>query len=42
MEEQVLGGERRRWRVERLQRKEEEMDLWQRDWGYLVDLGMSA
>ncbi len=33
----VLGGERRRWRVERLQRKEEEMDIWQRDWGYLID-----
>jgi hypothetical protein len=42
VEDGVLGGERSRWRVERLQRKEEEMDLWQRDWGYLVDLGMSA
>ena len=42
VEERVLGGERRWWRIERLQRKEEEMDLWQRDWGYLVDLGMSA
>lgn len=37
VEEGVLGGERRSWRVERLQRKEEEMDIWQRDWGYLID-----
>lgn len=38
VEEGVLGGERRRWRVERLQRKEGEMDIWQKDWGYLIEV----
>ncbi|KAE9382125.1 hypothetical protein N431DRAFT_507007 [Stipitochalara longipes BDJ] len=36
-----FGGETN-WRVERLQRKREENDLWEREWGYLVDLSMSA
>jgi hypothetical protein len=35
-------GERKRWKVERLERKGEEGNIWERDWGYLVDLGMSG
>jgi hypothetical protein len=30
-------GEERKWRIEMLERKEEEMDIWQREWGYLID-----
>jgi hypothetical protein len=33
----VSKGEGRKWRVVRLERKAEELDIWQRDWGYLID-----
>ncbi|KAN0121831.1 hypothetical protein V8E51_000157 [Hyaloscypha variabilis] len=35
------GRGERRWKVERVQKKEEN-DVWQREWGYLADLSMSA
>lgn len=35
-------GERRNWKVERLERKGEEGNIWEREWGYLVDIGMSG
>ncbi len=35
------GRGERRWKVERVQKKEE-IDVWQREWGYLADLSMSA
>ena len=31
---------RRRWKVERFQKEDD--DLWSTEWGYLVDLSMSA
>lgn len=44
-----LGGRRKDfgkgkegWKVERRERKGEEGNLWEREWGYLVDLGMSG
>jgi hypothetical protein len=38
------GRERtgRKWKVERMERKGEEGNIWERDWGYLVDLEMSG
>jgi hypothetical protein len=38
----VEGEGKRKWKVERMERKGEEGNLWERDWGYLVDLGMSG
>ena len=39
----VSGGrEKGKWRVESVERKGEEGSLWEREWGYLVDLGMSG
>jgi hypothetical protein len=35
-------GEGKRWKVERIERKGEEGNIWERDWGHLVDLGMSG
>ena len=35
-------GERKRWKVEKLERTGEEGNIWEREWGYLVDLGMSG
>ena len=35
-------GEGKRWKVERIVRKGEEGNIWERDWGHLVDLGMSG
>jgi hypothetical protein len=35
-------GEGKRWKVERIGRKGEEGKIWGRDWGHLVDLGMSG
>jgi len=35
------GRGERRWKVESVQKKEEN-DAWQREWGYLADLSMSA
>jgi hypothetical protein len=42
LQERGLGEtSERSWSVEKWDRKEE-YDLWERDWGYLIDLSMSA